>query len=148
MVDGVVTLRPPASGDVTVLVAGRDAEFHRYLGPGDPDPRPTAVIVVDGAVVGWVDWDDDRTWLEPGEVNVGYHVFAEHRGRRIATEAVALLVLDLDRQGRVATLLVDPANEPSLAVAAHLGFAAHGVVEGSHYFKATAATISGCRSPR
>ena len=56
----------------------------RSWATGSPDPRPTAVIEVDGrASVGWVDHDHDdaHTWLDADECNVGYHVFAAHRGR-------------------------------------------------------------------
>ena len=79
--DGVVTLREVRAGDAEVLVAGRDDEFHRWMGDGSPDPKPTAIIEVDGEVVGWVDHDHDdtRTWLAPDECNVGYHLFAPHR---------------------------------------------------------------------
>lgn len=129
--DGLVALRAPEPGDAAVLVAGRDAEFHRWLGAGDPDPQPTACIVVDGAVVGWIDYDvDDRDWLAPGEVNVGYALFAAHRGRGVATRALALLLQHLaeDTEHTVATVLIEAANERSLAVAARAGFERRGTI--------------------
>lgn len=135
--DGVVTIRPSTVDDVATLVAGRDAEFVRFLGEGSPDPAPTACIVVDGAVVGWVDHDHDRSWLLPHEVNVGYHLFAEHRGLGHATRAVLLLLehLDHDTDWTVATLLIHPENARSLALARRAGFTQVGDLDGNPYWK-------------
>ena len=122
--DGTITLRAMQDGDAAVLIAGRDAEFHRFMGAGSPDPRPVAIIEVDGELVGWVDYDqDDRTWLAPHECNVGYHVFASHRRRGYARRAVQLLldVLAVDERCSVATFLIDAENEPSLGVAHAVG---------------------------
>jgi len=126
--DGVVTIRPPGQGDAAVLVAGRDDEFHRWMGPGREDPSPTACVVVDGVIVGWVDVDREQEWLQPGEVNVGYNVFAPHRGRGYASRAVQLLGhhLALRTEVRVMTLLIDGGNKQSLALAERLGFAPAG----------------------
>lgn len=135
--DGVVTLRPPVPDDTAALVAGRDAEFRRFLGDGDPDPRPLACIEVAGEVVGWVDHDQDRSWLLPGEVNVGYSVVAAHRGRGHATRAVQLLMhhLAVATDHRVATLLIDAANERSLALARRARFPRVADLDGHPYFK-------------
>ncbi len=126
--DGVVTIRPLGQGDAAVLVAGRDEDFHRWMGPGQEDPSPTACVVVDGATVGWVDVDLEREWLQPGEVNVGYNVFAPHRGRGYASRAVQLLGhhLALRTENRVMTLLIDAGNERSLALAERLGYSPAG----------------------
>jgi RimJ/RimL family protein N-acetyltransferase len=140
--DGVVTIRPSTSSDVPQLVDGRDAEFHRFLGDGDPEPRPVACIVVDGSVVGWVDYDHERSWLETDEVNVGYNVFRPFRGKGYATRAVKLLMRHLaaDTDWRVATLLIHPHNERSLALARRAGFQPAGDLDGNPYWKQPVAT--------
>jgi len=104
---------------------------------GDPDPNPVACIVVGETVVGWVDYDHDRTWLDADEVNVGYNVFAAHRGQGHATRAVRLLLQHLaeDTDWRAATLLIHPDNERSLALARRAGFEEAGRVDGDRYWK-------------
>jgi RimJ/RimL family protein N-acetyltransferase len=135
--DGVVMIRPPTAGDLELLLAGRDDEFHRWLGPGAASPWPTGCIVVEERIIGWVDYDLDREWLGPGEVNVGYSVFAPHRGKGYATRAVELLMrhLENDTPHRTATLLIDPENQRSLAVAGRTNFRAWGELNGQRYFK-------------
>jgi RimJ/RimL family protein N-acetyltransferase len=124
--DGVVSLRPSTPDDAPVIIAGRDAEFRRFIGEGSAVPSPEYCIVVQGSLVGWVDHDrdDDRWWLAPDEVNIGYHVFPPHRGRGYATRAVRLMLTHLseDTDWGVATLLIHPDNAPSLAVAERNGF--------------------------
>jgi len=124
LTDGVVTLREMRDGDAALLLAGRDHEFHRFMGAGNPDPKPTAVVEVDGVVAGWVDYDrDNRPWLTDGQCNVGYHVFASHRGQGIATRAVRLLLRLLAHCEPFieATFLVDAENQASLHVARAVG---------------------------
>src|SRR5690349_19543551 len=108
--DGVVTLRPPSQGDRSSFRTGRDDEFRRWLGAGSDNPRPTASIVVNDHVVGWIDYDADREWLLPGEVNVGYALFPEHRRQGFASRAVELLVQYLGDATPydTATLLIEP----------------------------------------
>lgn len=124
-------------------MAGRDEVFHRFMGDGDPEPNPVGCILVHGEVVGWVD-HDERPWLEPGEVNVGYHVFAEHRGVGHATRAVHLLVhhLAVDTDVRVATFLIDPANERSQALARRVGATRVDDLDGNPYFKLSVPPLS------
>lgn len=133
--DGIVTLRPPEPGDAAVLIAGRDDEFQRWLGPGSDDPRPTSCIVVEDEVVGWIDYDTERDSLPPGAVNIGYFLLASARGKGYATRAMALLLEHLATQPDVetATVLIDADNVRSLAVAERAGFIASGTVEGSVY---------------
>lgn len=139
--DGIVTIRPPAPPDTAVLVAGRDAESVRFLGLGGPTPNPVACIQTGGEVVGWADYDnDDRHWLADGELNLGYNLFAEYRGRGLATRAVRLLVHHLavataaGAGHRTATLLIHPSNDASLAVAARAGFVEGRSVAGERFF--------------
>jgi len=139
--DGVVTLRAPGPGDVELLMAGRDEEFFRWFGPGATGPRPVACVWVDDRLVGWVDYDvdADHDWLQPGEVNVGYYLFATARGKGHASRAVELLLEHLrrDTEHTVATLLIHPQNERSLAVAGRLGFWQKGEVNGDLFFART-----------
>lgn len=135
--DGVVTIQTPVPDDVPILVAGRDEEFHRWMGPGAEKPDPTAVIVVGGEVVGWVDFDSGHEWLGPGEVNVGYSLAPAHRGGGYATRAVELLVQHLAEETphATATLSIDARNTRSLAVAARAGFVERSEREGSRLFE-------------
>lgn len=131
--------------DESLLLAGRDQESRRFLGDSDPHPRPAFCIEHDGEVVGWVDYDTERSWLLPGEVNIGYNVFPEHRGRGYATAAVRLLFDHLDQhtEHTVATLLIDKHNERSIAVADRLGCHRQPDFDGNPYFKLTLAATFG-----
>ena len=48
--DAEVVLRSFAADDEAALLAGRDGEWARWLGPGHAHPRPTACILVDDEV--------------------------------------------------------------------------------------------------
>jgi hypothetical protein len=111
LTDGVVTLRPPRPVDTQALIDGRDAEFFRWIGRGSDTPSPVACVWIDVELVGWVDYELDREWLEPGEVNAGYYLFP------------------------AATLLIDPENVRSLQLAHRLGFEARREVRGSILFE-------------
>jgi RimJ/RimL family protein N-acetyltransferase len=136
LTDGVVTLEPPRPGDAQRLVAGRDDEFFRWLGPGAETPAPVACIRVAGKLVGWVDYDLEHDWLRPGEVNVGYYLFADARGKGYASRAVELLLLHLRRNTdhASATLVIEPENVRSLALARRLGFEEKGEIEKGLFF--------------
>ncbi|HTN79016.1 MAG TPA: GNAT family N-acetyltransferase [Acidimicrobiales bacterium] len=130
--DGIVTLRPPRPGDAALLKAGRDDEFHRWLGSGSDDPQPTACIVVDDEVVGWIDYDREGPWLADDAVNIGYSLSPAARGNGYATRALALLLRELAATSdhETATVLIDPHNTRSLAVAHRAGFVECGEVDG------------------
>jgi RimJ/RimL family protein N-acetyltransferase len=134
--DGVVTLTAPGLGDSQLLVEGRDDQFFRWIGPGAETPSPVACIWVDDELVGWGDYDLDHDWLKPGEVNVGYYVFPAARGKGFAARALELLLLHLtrDTEYEVATLVIDPDNVRSLAVARRCQFVEAGAVEGRGLF--------------
>jgi RimJ/RimL family protein N-acetyltransferase len=134
--DGVVTLRPPGPGDAQLLVAGRDEEFFKWLGPGAETPCPVACVWVDGELVGWVDYDLEHDWLRPGQVNVGYYLFPGARGKGYASRAVELLLRHLSRntEHTVATLVIQRDNVRSLALAHRLGFVQKGELEGGLFF--------------
>ncbi len=137
--DGTVTLRASEPEDNEVLVNGRDAVFHRFMGEGHPEPDPVACIIVEDVIVGWIDYDSPRPWLTDGEVNVGYNIFPEYRGRGYATRALELLLRLLQAQPAVhtATALVDPDNEASLRVVIRAGFTRHDDVDGERFYKRT-----------
>lgn len=126
LTDGVVVLRRSTPDDVPLIIAARDAAFRRFIGQGSAAPDPEYAIVVSGAMVGWVDHDrdDERCWLAPDEVNIGYHVFPADRGCGYATRAVRLMVehLRTDTEWETATLLIHPDNTASLMVAERNGF--------------------------
>lgn len=120
--DGVITLRSLATGDRDLLLAGRDRESERWLGPGSLDPIPTAGIEVGGVLVGWIDADASAAWLLPGEVNMGYFVLGVHRGRGYATRAARLLAAELDQpEVTVALLVIHADNVASHHVARKAG---------------------------
>ncbi|MEA3057037.1 MAG: hypothetical protein QOD30_2469 [Actinomycetota bacterium] len=109
------------------------------MGDGDADPHPTFCITVDDAVVGWVDYDrDERGWLSHDEVNIGYGLHPDARGRGLATRSVQLLLhhLSVATDVRVATLLIHPENEWSLRIPTRCRFEDHGTLgdDGSRFF--------------
>ena len=134
--DAIVTLEPPRPGDAERLVAGRDEEFFRWLGPGSQTPAPVACIRVAEELVGWVDYDLEHGWLRPGEVNVGYYLFPAARGKGYASRAVELLLQHLrgNTEHTAATLVIDPENVRSLALARRLGFEEKGRIEKGLFF--------------
>jgi RimJ/RimL family protein N-acetyltransferase len=122
---------------VPLIIAARDDDFRKWLGPGSDNPSPTACILVGDEVVGWVDYDHDHDWLAPEEVNIGYFVFAKHRRKGYGARAVALVLRHLlDKTGyTAASVLIDPENEPSLGVARRCQFAFVRELNGQVYLR-------------
>ena len=138
LTDGVVSLRRPCEGDAELLVDGRDVAPSRFMGESTPGWTPTAVVLNgEGQIVGWIDYDVERTWLVDGEVNIGYTIFREHRRQGFARRSLDLLMSFLaeDSQCRTATLLIDPENAPSIALAERAGFARYEDVAGHLLYK-------------
>lgn len=135
--DGVVGIRAPGEDDLRTLSEGRDSEFYRWLAAEETAPPPAACVEVGGEVVGWVDYDTRRSWLEDGEVNIGYFILAPHRGRGYAAPATRLLLDHLARNTphEVATFAIANINLKSLAVANRLGAQPAGNLGDSLYFK-------------
>lgn len=119
LVSGEVAVRPFTVSAQQALLAGWDEAARR-----SPEPAPVASIDVGSTVVGWVDYDDDRQWLSEHEVNVGYEVFPEPRGNGYGSCALRLICDYLDSRTPKLhpTLLIDPSNAASLAVAVRVGF--------------------------
>ncbi len=139
LTDGIVTLRGSTPSDVPTLLAGRDDQRRRFLGVGSDKPQPTFCIVTDGELAGWVDYDRDadHSWLGIDEVNVGYELFPPFHGRGFATRALQLMLHHLAVRGEHwdASLLIDPANAPSLALATRAGYVSSGQIGDQRYFR-------------
>lgn len=95
------------------------------MGPGAADPQPVWCVTVSGAVVGWVDHEERDDFLEPGEVNVGWALHPDHRGRGYVTRAVRLMVSAMPAERAVA--VIEPDNAWSRRVAHRAGFTDLGV---------------------
>ena len=114
---------------ITMLAGGRKTHWHPdYPRPDDVDaasmvrdgdtwgPRH---IVSDGVVVGGIGLFGPP---EDGEVEVGYGLVEEARGRGLATEALQALLAETDRAAVRVRAGVQPENAPSLRVLAGCGF--------------------------
>ena len=150
LTDGVITLRPWRDEDVVTAVAGHDDEMALWFGwdPGDIDVegqreevrqaradfaadrrRASFVIEHEGTVVGSVEVRRESSWL--GEL--GWTLYAGHRGRGYAARAVRVLVdwafADIAQGGlglQRVQAHVDPRNDAGRRVATRAGLLLEG----------------------
>lgn len=136
-----VTLRPPTDDDVAALAAIRTTPevHHRWRGGGDMEaavredvadhPGTGLVIVVEGSVVGWIQWDAED---EPEYRHAGIDVYVDPavHGRGIGTDAVRTLARHLVDDHGHHRLTIDPAadNEAAIACYAKVGFQPVGIL--------------------
>lgn len=156
--DGTVTIRLRSLDDVEAQVAGTDEEQIRWLWPEHRDdwiamspeqqivhvrgvmekkiatnltgPKWDFGVFVDGVLVGHVDTDLACPHVLPGDANISYTTWPEHRGKGYAAAAARLIQQFLrDHTGaREAHIVVEVGNEASLRVA----HAAGGVTMGQY----------------
>lgn len=116
-----------STGKTSELGAARRDRRSRH-----PSRTRARVIVVGEEIVGWIDYDAESAWREESAVNIGYALFAGARGKGYATRAMALLLGELAAHTdfEAATVLIDPQNVRSLAVARRSGFVERGEIDG------------------
>lgn len=135
--DGEVALRPRTEADVPAITeACQDPEIARWTQVPSPyteeDARefvrtaPDAQAIVDartGELLGTVGW----RWVD-GNVQVGYWVKRESRGRGVAARALRMLSRwAFEELGAIRVqLVVEPENEASIRVAENAGFQREG----------------------
>ncbi|GAA2124398.1 hypothetical protein GALLR39Z86_44890 [Glycomyces algeriensis] len=145
LTDGTVTLLPLGPGDFEAHYAGEDEELVRWLG-GDPstpeglrdhlercarwwsDGGPFHHFGIrvgdDLALAGTVEVQTGQYYLREGQANLAYGLYAQWRGRGLATRAVILACSYAAAIGcKEAVIRCEPANTRSAAVAARAGFA-------------------------
>lgn len=90
--------------------------------PGALDWIVRAVVTPEGVVVGHAGFHGPPD--EAGDVEVGYTVVPEHRGRGWGTAALAALLTRADSEPGVKRVVatIAPDNSASLAVVGHFGF--------------------------
>jgi RimJ/RimL family protein N-acetyltransferase len=150
--DGFVLLRPRTRNDIDAQIAGQDDAIVKWLDWEAPT-RHNVGGMIDAAADWWVSGARKYDFgvcdaitgvlvgnafancLDPllgqGEVNIGYAVFPEWRGRGIAPRVVELLCgwLRDDLSVHTVVLKIDKENHSSLAVAKRLGFLACGSID-------------------
>ncbi len=137
----VVHLRPPQSADIPALVRIRRSPevFARWRGGPDmvesiekdlAEPGATPyVIVVEGQVVGWIQWSSEE---EPDYRHASMDIYvdpARHR-RGVGTDAVRTLARHLIVDHGHHRIEIDPAadNQPAIRCYTKVGFRPVGVL--------------------
>ena len=140
----VVHLRPATRDDIPALARIRSTpEVYRYWRGGDDlvaaveedfaEPGTTAyVIVVDGPVAGWIQWQAEE---EPDyrHASIDVYVDPEHHGRGVGTDAVRTLARHLFAACGHHRIEIDPAADNAAAIRAYtkVGFRPVGITRQS-----------------
>ena len=147
-----VRLRPLSEADLRTHAAGCDELVNRWSNDGRistdeqhlawlrrnadawRDCGPVVDLAIEDAAtgehIGVVGIQRGLEYLQPGEVNLTYALYAGCRGRGYATAAVREAMRLAAEQGAVTRFLIrcDPANTASGAVARRLGFSYVGAI--------------------
>ncbi len=152
LTDGVILLRPLTPADAEAHLAGEDDAMARWLSGGrstlaavraaierwDNDWRTRGPVrafgvfdVASETLVGFAEARLAAPYLEPGQVNISYGVFAAWRGRGLAGRALELVAgyVRGATDARELVLLIAPENAASIRVAEKAGFSPRGEVE-------------------
>lgn len=140
LTDGRIVLRPAAETDRAAIIAIRstpevrarwggedqDGEFDEAI---EDDELAFYVIVLDGAVVGAIQWAEET---DPQYRSAGIDIFIapDHHSQGIGTAAVRLVCAHLIDAERHHRLTIDPAADNSAAIACYskVGFKPVGVM--------------------
>ena len=140
----LVSLRPAARDDIPTLVRIRETpEVHAFW-RGGRDLRAAVeadfaevgvhpyVIVVDGAVVGWIQWqeEDDPDYRH---ASIDVYVDPAYHGRGVGTDAVATMARHLFVDVGHHRIEIDPAADNAAAIRAYtkVGFRPVGITRRS-----------------
>jgi len=146
LTDGVVTLSQLLPHEIEEHIAGEDSEIVRWINDGKPSTLESTTAWVErnidswrtngpirsfeirdtttGALAGNIEANWSLDWLQPGETNVSWGVFAPWRRRGYVTRAAILVMRYLRSLPGIHTAIapVHPDNAASLATAQRLGF--------------------------
>ena len=151
LTDGVIFLRPLASGDAADHLAGEDEEMAKWVSGGRSTPATVEAFIrnsqenwrsggprrafgvfdcVSNRLVGFIEVNLARL-VEPGQVNVSYGVFRQWRRKGLALRAINLMgeYLRIATTARQIVLRIAPANTASLKLAEKGGFVFRGLFD-------------------